>query len=183
MSYGRAALYCPEFDHALHEVPSGLRAFLQERKLDKASVLKRLTRQAPGSEESWADLRRILGMGGVDPAKVDDWTHDLGLLHGLASGLAPEAAVRYAHLSGHEVSADLLAINLSKREAEEARDLRRLALHSLAHLPSEWRGKRYRRTEGRGSEHAREEGERAERLRKAKEVIGLLLEAGLPFSH
>ena len=45
-----------------------------------------------------------------------------------------------------------------------------LALASLAHLPREWRGKRYRRTEGQSTEHAREEGERLERLKQGRQV-------------
>ena len=70
-----------------------------------------------------------------------------------------------------------------RREEDEIASLNKLALHSLAHLPTEWKGKRYRRTAGRPSAHAREEGERAERLRKGKEVAALLLEANLPYAE
>ena len=89
---------------------------------------------------------------------------------------------RLAQRSGFEISADILEQKRASATSAEARDLNKLALHSLAHLPSEWRGKRYRRTAGLGSEHARAEGERAERLRKGKEVVGILLEANLPYA-
>ena len=60
----------------------------------------------------------------------------------------------------------------------EVQDNRRLVALSYAHLPCEWRGKRYRRVEKAANPAAREEAEQHERDRWAKEVIGLLTEAG-----
>ena len=101
--------------------------------------------------------------------------------HAVATDASPEIHARLARRSDFEIAADLVDLRLAGAEKAQAADLNRLALHSLAHLPSEWKGKRYRRTLGQGTEHARAEGERAERLKKGKEVLGLLLEAKLPF--
>ena len=53
----------------------------------------------------------------------------------------------------------------------------------MADLPRQWQGKRYRRTQTPATEHARAEAENSERLRWAKELAGLLAEAGLPFAR
>ena len=81
-----------------------------------------------------------------------------------------------------QVSADLLSLASSKRRATEEGDLRKAAAHSLALLPAAWSAKRYRRREQGKNPRAREEAEDQERTRWAKEVLGLLLEANLPFT-
>ena len=134
----------------------------------KASVLAALTRHEPGSPEARQDLTRFLTLCAADPSKIDGWATDLSLLRVLAKGLAPKVAQRYGSIQGFEMSADFLTHKARKQGDEQSLALKRLALHSLAHLPSEWKGKRYRRTEGRGSEHARAEGERAEREKKGR---------------
>ena len=52
----------------------------------------------------------------------------------------------------------------------------------FAGLPSQWRGKRYRRQEEAKNPQESEEAENSKRERWAKEVLGLLLEADLPFA-
>ena len=90
---------------------------------------------------------------------------------------------RCARLTPLQVAADKATYAKRTAEEREKADLQRLALASLACLPREWRGKRYRRTEGQSTEHAREEGERQERLRQGRQVAALLVEANLPFAR
>ena len=103
-------------------------------------------------------------------------------LHAVALDAAPMVHARVAAVTGSQQSADIDEHRRSGRRALEQQDLNRLALHSVAHLPTEWRGKRYRRTQGQATEHARAEGEHKERLRKGKQVAGILVEANLPFA-
>ena len=53
----------------------------------------------------------------------------------------------------------------------------------LASLPTQWRGKRYRRNEAPKDPTARERADDKKAERWSKEVLGLLLEADLPFAE
>ena len=103
-------------------------------------------------------------------------------LYDTAKKEANGIAARQGSLTDLQVSEDLISQSHKREAADEKTALTRAALLSLAHLPQEWRGKRYRRTAGLLTENAREEGERLERLQKGKEVAGLLAEARLPFA-
>jgi hypothetical protein len=61
-------------------------------------------------------------------------------------------------------------------------ELHRTGLDHLARLPTEWRGKRYRRRERTANDHERAEAYRKERDREGQQVMALLLEANLPFA-
>ena len=52
-------------------------------------------------------------------------------------------------------------------EATENRELTRLKAYSFAHLPAQWKGKRYKRTELADTAKEREEAEEKARLRLA----------------
>ena len=91
-------------------------------------------------------------------------------------------ARRLAAIDGLELSSDLAAHAAEARVQREKRDLRHLAAHSLAALPTEWRGKRYKRTEALSSEKERENAEAGERARWSRELAGLLAEAKLPYA-
>ena len=91
-------------------------------------------------------------------------------------------ARRQGSITDMAISADVISLQARRHDEVEKADLAKVALLSLAHLPQEWRGKRYRRTAGQPTENAREEGERQERLKKVKEVAGLLVEAKFPFA-
>ena len=145
-------------------------------------VFAQLCRFESGSLEARSAFERLLLGLKVDEADLPRFTNDCLRLHALAVEEAPELATRVASLSGLQESSDLQELASKRARVSEQLSLQQLALHSLAHLPAEWRGKRYRRTQGRLTENARAEGERTERLRKGREVAGLLVEAGLPFA-
>ena len=85
-------------------------------------------------------------------------------------------------VQGYAVTADL---HHHERCAErralkwDLRVLEALAAQDHAALPTEWRGKRYKRCEG-PTEQARADAERKERTRKGKALAELFLEADLP---
>ena len=75
---------------------------------------------------------------------------------------APDVARRQGMVSDIGISQDMQAFEKRGQVEAERKDLARLALGALAHLPTEWRGKRYKCTAGLPTENAREEGERLE---------------------
>mgnify|MGYP003333697518 CR=1 FL=1 len=171
-----------EFNAILASCDEGLRTRLKELKIDQPLTFAHLVRESPGSEEAEAAYLRLAAGLTTDPLLKTPWARQCGKLHAVARGASADILHRIGGLSGYQVSADCDELRRQRKRSAEETDLKRLALHSLAHLPSEWRGKRYRRTQGLASEHAREEGERKERLRKGRQVAGLLLEAGLPYA-
>ena len=170
------------FSARLTELEPELVAQLEKLGVARPLVFANLTRAAPRSAEARTAFEKILAGLSVPPDSRDSWADDLVSLHATARDCSGDVARRTGSLTGFEVSADIMSHRLSRHAKSETRDLHRLSLESLAHLPSEWRGKRYRRTEGRESEHARAEGERTERMEKAREVVGLLVEAHLPYA-
>ena len=70
-----------------------------------------------------------------------------------------------------------------KRRADKSNALRKASIKSLAHVPSEWRGRFYRRLEIPTDPTARKRVEEQARSHCAKEVLGVLLEAKLPFAE
>ena len=74
-------------------------------------------------------------------------------------------AKRLARLDGLELSADLLSHERAAKTRKVDKDLRLLEAHSLASLPREWQGKRYKRLEALHTEDQRASAEAAERKR------------------
>ena len=177
-----AASFCPEFQACAVALPGPMHELLDKAGILRPTVFAQLARHAPGSPDALRGFRQLLEGLGAPPEHLDEWARFCLKLHAIATDAAPEIRARLAQRSGFEISADLIDLRLAGAQKAQAADLNRLALHSLAHLPAEWKGKRYRRTLGHGTEHARAEGERTERLRKGREVLGLLLEARLPFA-
>ena len=85
-------------------------------------------------------------------------------------------------MDGLLLSADAAERDDEQRDAKEEADLRKLHAASLAQLPTEWRGKRYRRQAKLANESERAEAEDAERQKWARQVVGLLVEANLPYA-
>ena len=92
------------------------------------------------------------------------------------------AAQRVGSLSQLQVSFDREALAQEASEHRRETELHRTSLDHLAKLPTEWRGKRYRRREKTANEHERAEAYRLERDREGRQVMALLLEAKLPFA-
>ena len=92
-------------------------------------------------------LQLLEGLG-ASPDHIDEWPVGCSKLHAIAAGASREIHKRLAERFGFRISADLAGLALAKSERDEARRLNLLALRSLAHLPREWKSKRYRRIEG-----------------------------------
>ena len=178
MAHARAATWCPDFDDAIKQASGALRSALQKAGLTKAPVFACLWE----SSADWvAKARTLLELLEVDP---DEGHHlrEVLLLYKAAAKVEDHLARQHGLLTGLQVSADLTSHQRAAQEQAEEKAQRTLALTAFAHLPAEWRGKRYRRTEGQATATAREDGERRERLKAAKKVVGLLLEANLPYA-
>ena len=92
------------------------------------------------------------------------------------------AAQRAGSVFQLQVSFDREALAHEAAEQRRETELHRTGLDHLARLPTEWRGKRYRRRERTANEHERAEAYRKERDREGQQVMALLLEANLPFA-
>ena len=170
------------FEFRLNSCDPDLQKLLKDKVTVKPALFAHLTLEAPGSDKTLETFRNFLIGLGVDAAKLDQWAVDCTALHSIALGEAPEIVARTASLTGFQQTADILEMEDGGFQTRERDDAARASLLALAHLPSQWKGKRYRRTEGQPSAHAREEGERTERLRQGRQVAGLLVEADLPFA-
>ena len=176
------------FDLAYGSLSSDLRKLLAPVGLDKATVWANIqSLDIPDDvpdKEHWQHnaLLQILAELG-EKERGNEWATELLPVIRIATEVAPELAARQGGLSSLELMSDFHDLDTAAQHSARATELQGMALAALAHLPQEWRGKRYRRTEGQATENAREEGERAERLRKGREVVGLLVEADLPFAR
>ena len=160
---------------------SELRDELTKRKLDNPVVLTGCFDDSPGLRGELRDLLLNLGLEGgseLTEERLDRLT-DLRL-----GATAPAATANHlmALVSDYQLSDDLHARRL--HAAKHAKEETRAAAQAehLAGLPSQWRGKRYRRQEAAKNPQEREEAEEAKLAHWTKEVLGLLLEADLPFA-
>ena len=155
MAHGRAAAICPPFENALAEAEPALRQALTTGGLASAPLFACLWDQKDDWVVKAKDLLALL--------KIDaDEGHHLRQtlqLYRAASEAEEDLARRNGLLTGLQISADLASYAGVKRAKLEEKAHRALALSAFAHLPAEWRGKRYRRVEGQPTEDARAEGE------------------------
>ena len=129
---------------------------------------------------------QLLDQIGLDDASGRT-NHILQLENLLYASEGPAAihAKRIASVSDIELSSDLLAVELRMLRKRRVEALAVAQVEAVASLPTQWRGKAYRRKEVALNPAAREEAEDLEQARWSKEVLGLLLEAGdiLPFAE
>ena len=137
---------------------------------------------APGTDAHVSECMEVAEGLGATSGQRDAWAAFTADLHLTALGLAGAASTRVASVSGFALSADHAHYGKARERDQQKRDLRVLEAFSLSSLPTEWRGKRYKRTEG-ATEQARATTEHKERTRRGKELAALLQEADLPFSH
>ena len=129
---------------------------------------------------------QFLDQLGLDdaPSRIN---HILQLENLLYASEGPAAihAKRIASVSDIELSSDLLAVEQRMQRKRRIEALAVAQVEAVASLPTQWRGKAYRRKEVALNPAAREEAEDLEQARWSKEVLGLLLEAGdsLPFAE
>ena len=173
-------MHCPAFRTLLGQVNATLATQLRAYELDRPLAFSCTLEEPEGTDASRAELEQLAKDLGAGEA-LAAWALDLGKLLAQARSTQKVQARRLAAIDGLELSSDLAAYAAGAREQREKRDLRHLAAHSLASLPTEWRGKRYKRTEALSSEREREKAEAAERTRWARELAGLLAEAKLPY--
>ena len=152
-----------------------------------------------GSPLTWARLLRgdsphelrlnageVLGAFKLDAVPAREWTEQLDgalRLHQAAGEVARNWVEQTAEISCLQVSVD---------RAQDAKRARHEAVvHKLAHAatpqvlaaPAVWRGRLYTRSEAARDPQAREKAEKQERKRYGEKVVGLLVEALLPFGR
>ena len=154
MANYRAASLSPEFEFALDSSHADLRELFERHGIAKPMIFAHLTREDAGSQAARLAFEKLLVGLQVNPDDLEQMTADCLRLHAVAAGEAPELAARLGTLTGFQQSADLHELAAKRARGAEQHCLNQLSLHSLAHLPAQWRGKRYRRTEGRPTENA-----------------------------
>ena len=158
-----------------------LRNELEKRKLNHPVIFSGCFDNDSGLRGALRDLLRDLGLEGT----TELTELRLNLLTDLRFGAEAPATVangQMALTSDYQLSDDLFARR--QHEARQQKEGTRTAAQAehLAGLPSQWRGKRYRRQEVAKNPQEREEAEEAKLAHWTKEVLGLLLEADLPFA-
>ena len=108
---------------------------------------------------------------------------NLELLHAAATKPADQHQRRYANTSDLDLAGDLIALGRRAAVKNAETDRTTALAEHLAELLDQWRGKRYRRKEVARNTQEREQAEEKKAARWAKEVLGLLLEADLPFAE
>ena len=183
MAHHAMASKCPGFDHHFDLLDSKLKKLLGDADfataLQWASTFESVASSTAASQEL---LEMLLSLGASAEEAVA-WLPETAALYAVACDLAPAAHRRAGSLQGLALSADLESHKRAAHHLVEKADLRKLEVAALTSLPTAWRGKVYRRTETAETAHKRDEDEQLERARWAKELAGLLLEAGLPFAR
>ena len=128
-------------------------------------------------------LSTIEALVGRELMEDVDTTTKLCDLYQAAAGPATAFSKRTAHLDGSKVVLEHDMRLKRGHEDRERKELAKLAATDLAHLPSEWKAKRYRRAELPETANEREAEEERQRQRWVREVIGLLQEADTPFAR
>ena len=165
----KAASRALGFERVFAFFPAGLRAKFTSVGLNACPVwayLKTLEVTDPDDDDEQSRRRnhalallQELGENEDDSLELVDLVLQL---HDAACAEADEVTTRQGSVTDLAIVDDLPSLNKKGEDLAEQADLARVALASLVHLPQEWRGKRYRRTEGQATEHAREEGEKLE---------------------
>ena len=169
------------FEAALKTCPTDFFETLKAVGFTAPLVWASFTAHAPGSDEAlnaFYGMARELGAGD----RLDAWAVAAADLHELACKEEDQLATALGAVDSLRLSADLAEHERNRWHSGETKAARVVAATALAQLPSEWRGKRYRRLAHK-SENARAEAEEKDRLRWSRELAGLLLEAKLPFSR
>ena len=154
----RSAAKNLKFDMKLNEVDDELKTFLTCNDLDKVLVLGGFFEHLPLTPEAHDEAQALAKHAGAG-ARLPEWTDKIVELYEISCEVGSGVAAKVAAVGGFHLSSDLMEFANSAAEASEDRDLRVLAVQSLAALPSKWQGKTYRRASLCTTEHAREEAE------------------------
>ena len=165
MAHAAMAARCPGFKHAFNNLEPKLKKLITEAAfcdaLQRASTFESVANPAAASQEL---LEMLLALGAT-AEEAEDWRDQAEALYAVACDLAPSAHRRVGSLHGLALSADLETHRRAGHLLKEKADLRKLEVAALTDLPTAWRGKVYRRTEGADTAHKREEDEQQERAR------------------
>ena len=140
MANFRAASMSPEFEFALDSSHADLRGLLERHGITSPMIFAQLTREPPGSPAALLAFENLLPDLRAKPEDRERMAADCLRLHSVATAAAPELAARLGTLSKPQQSADFHELSAKRARGGEQHDLNRLALHSLAHLPAQWRG-------------------------------------------
>ena len=165
---------------ALRALDSELRDWLISEGLDDPILLSGVVDEGPGLRDDLLELLDAAGLGEhLTTPRLDGLTD----LYRAATPAASAFHERQAHTSDTTLYEDLTILR-RQREEKSAQAERTAALaEHLAAMPGQWRGKAYRRVETPLNPAEREEAEAKKAERWSKEVLGILVEAGLPFAE
>ena len=170
------------FDNEYRKLDPDLRLTLDKQGFNTLLLWGSFFLHPPGTEESNREHRELAEELGAKEERAGTWAAQTARLYACAKDQARNAHQRLARVEGVALTADLHHYEAEGERARVKRDLRVIEAHGLTSLPTEWRGKRYKRTEG-ATEQARATAEHKERARRGKELAALLLEADLPFAY
>ena len=169
------------FLYELGKLDERLRVFLTKHDMDQVLNFANFFEHVPATDDALKEARALAEAAGAGP-DVEEWSKAIDALHNTAVVVSSGVAARIASVDSFHLSADLAEFRSSDATRREDEVLRTLRASNLSALPSEWRGKRYRREQLATTEQARATAEEKERLRWGRELAGLLLEAKLPFA-
>ena len=168
--------------HALTLVDPALHAWLRTRELARIHIWGFMFIEVETDSEIFDAARDSLKKAGVDMDPEGTWARKLMFLYKLARGEAEGVARRLASVSDFQIAIDRTEFAKEQVEERRSQEQRRLELAAVARLPTEWKGKRYRRLERAENDSERSDLTQQELLKEARQVMGLRLEARLPFA-
>ena len=110
-------------------------------------------------------------------SSIDSWVVAGTTLALVARGDASAVARRQGLVSDSQIYADVRSLQDATKVREHEKKVEVAKVGQLAHVPLEWKGKRYRRLEKASSEKERASIESADRLRLGKELVEICLRA------
>ena len=143
------------------------------------------TFDADDLEDQLTDFYDQLGeLQGETPEAKQGHLAALKLLHEAAQGPAARHTERVASTDDYVLTEDLAALEAAKRAETQERERTRALGERYALLPTEWRGKAYRRKGQERNPEQRQQDEDKALERWSREVLGILMEAGdiLPYA-
>jgi hypothetical protein len=141
----------------------------------------------------WAGLRndrdlhlsmlKALNLLSEDPARATlqlDWCE---VLAGAAKPVGEDWSAAQARVPDLAIAMDAAEQRQKRRAEAESMQLSKLQAKAALAKPVEWKGKRYHRAELEGDEAGAKRAEQRNRERWARKVIGIMVEADLPFGQ
>ena len=169
------------FEEALGRVDLGFRHWLQKKNFASFYTWAYMWDEEDEIELTAAVRSSLhqLGAGSM----TDTWLVAATSLVFVARGDASAVARRQGLVSDAQIYADVRSLQEATVVRENETKLEAAKVGQLAHVPLEWKGKRYRRLQNASSEKERSNIEAADRLRLGRELVEICVAAGLPFAR